>query len=288
MKKSISLLLIGIVFVSFVGTATPILHISSEEQAVSSLSEATHTVLVEEVSTQACGYCPTAAAQLRSIYNAGDLDFYYITLLPDANKHIWSRVQELGTTGVPDVHFDGGYRNIVGAQEDETPYRSAISACGARTVPDIDLSVSVEFKGGGTLKITITVLNNAEEEFTGHLRVYVVEKESRWNDVSQVPFHFAALAIPVDRSLAVPHSTPQVLGDSNTIKRTWFGALYQFSDITEDNIMVIASVSDSDTDHVVQTAAAQPTAQTQLYSHTPLLRGMVLDFLMQLRDLIRH
>ena len=47
--------------------------------------------------------------------------------------------------------FDGGFKNLVGAQTDEQPYRTAIEQCGERTVPDIDVDVSVEWKSGGTL-----------------------------------------------------------------------------------------------------------------------------------------
>jgi hypothetical protein len=42
--------------------------------------------------------------------------------------------------------------------------------------------------------------------------------------------------------------------------KTWRGALYGFGDITQNNILVIASVFDPDSGYAVQTAAAEPTS----------------------------
>ena len=251
-----------------------------------STDDFTHTVIAEYVTTTSCGYCPTASGQLYSIYNSEDYEFYYVSLVTDMNSKIYSRVAELGTTGVPDVHFDGGYRNLVGAQEDETPYRNAITACGERTVPDIDVDVSVEWKGGGTLKISVDVQNNEAEEYDGHLRVYIVEKESRWNDAQDNPYHFGALAIPIDKSLAVAsQGQPKPLGDTYTFTKTWFGGLNGFGDITEDNIMVIAAVFDGETDQAVQTAAAEPTSSTEQFQLFGNFR--IIQFLME-RGFLSH
>jgi len=253
--------------------------IEAKSSDILSGEDFTHTVIGEYVTTTGCGYCPTASNQLYSIYNSGDYEFYYVSLVSDMNSRIWNRVQELEVTGVPDVHFDGGYRNLVGAQTDEQPYRTAITQCGERTVPDIDVDVSVEWKGGGTLKISVTVQNNEAEEYDGHLRVYIVEKESRWNDAQGDPYHFGALDIPIDKSLAVPQGHPKPLGDSYTFTKTWLGSLFGFGDITEDNILVIAAVFDGETDQAVQTAAAEPTSSTEQFHLFGNFR--IIQFLME-------
>jgi len=267
MKKHLVIGILAIVLIMPIVGAENITREKNEVQPSTVLSgeDFTHTVIAEYVTTTSCGYCPAASSQLYSIYSSGDYEFYYVSLVSDVNSKIWNRVQELGVTGVPDVYFDGGYRNLVGAQTDEQPYRNVITQCGERTVPDIDVDVSVEWKGGGTLKISVTVQNNEAEEYDGHLRVYIVEPESRWNDAQSNPYHFGALAIPIDRSLAVPQFQPRPLCDSYTFTKTWFGALHGFGDITEDNIMVIAAVFDGDTDHAVQTAAAEPTSSTEQF-----------------------
>lgn len=234
-----------------------------------------HAVLAEYASTTTCPYCPTASSQLYSIYNSEDYDFYYVSLVSDANYKIYNRIRELGVVGVPDVYFDGGYRQESGAQPDEQPYRNAIIQSGEREVPDIDIDVSVVWQGNSILKISVTVQNNEAEEYEGHLRVYIVEPESRWNDANSNPYHFGVLHIPIDRSLAMPQGQIRPLGDTYTFSKTWFGFLYGFGDITQDNIMVIATVFDKDTDYAVQTASAEPTVSSggliQFISSRPMM-----------------
>lgn len=267
MKKIVILALLSIlVLMPLAGALSTAHHQKTIEYNQLSSQDFTHAVFAEYVTTTTCPYCPPASNQLYSIYNSGDYDFYYVSLVADANPRILKRVGELNVVGVPDVYFDGGYKNIGGAQSSEQPYRTAIEQCGQRTVPDLDIDVSVEWRGGGTLKISVTVHNNEPDEYKGHLRVYVVEKESRWDDNNGNPYHYAALAIPIDSSLAVPKANIRPLGDSYTFTRTWFGGLLGYGDITQDNIVVIASVFDKTTDYVVQTAMAEPTAGSTTFS----------------------
>jgi len=173
MKKYLIMGIIALMLMVPIAGASHVMSKNKVEMATptqTSMEDFTHAVIAEYATTTTCGYCPTASSQLYSIYNSGDYDFYYVSLVSDANYKIYSRVQELGVTGVPDVYFDGGYRNELGAQPDEQPYRTAIVQCGERSVPDIDVDVNVEWKGGGTLKISVTVQNNEAEEYNGHLR----------------------------------------------------------------------------------------------------------------------
>ena len=239
------------------------------KQVRMSQEDFTHTVMVEYGTMTTCPYCVTASSQLYSIYNSGNLDFYYVSLVWNkGNSNVRDRLTELGVTSVPDVYFDGGYKRMLGAQQNEQPYRNAITQCGERTVPNINVDVNVEWMGGGTLKITVNVLNNEPTDYNGHLRVYVVEKESRWNDNGGHPYHFGVLDIPIDRSLSTtpqPQSQQQdqsspLGGTTYTFVKTWRGALYGFGDITQNNILVVASVFDPDSGYAVQTAAAEPTS----------------------------
>ncbi|UCD13446.1 MAG: hypothetical protein JSW60_07795 [Thermoplasmatales archaeon] len=264
MKKYLIVSIMAFIMIMPIAGASNVLSTNKiEEKTPTNFSNEnfTHTVFVEYGTLTTCGPCVTASSQLYSIYNSGDLNFYYVSLVADeGNRNVLVRLKELGVTGVPDVYFDGGYKRILGGQTNEDPYRNAITQSGEREVPDIDIDVDVTWMGGGKLKIAVTVVNNEVEEFSGHIRTYIVEKESRWNDNSGKPYHYAVLGIPIDRSLAVVKSQPKVLGDTYTFKKTWFGSLFGFGDITKENTMVIAAVFDKDTDYVVETAAAEPTA----------------------------
>ena len=270
MKK---FLIIGAIALALImpiaGSTTSISSQNTKKTIINSISndEFTHTVLAEYVTLTTCPYCVTASEQLHSIYESGDLDFHYVSLVWDANAlEVGSRCKELEATSAPDVYFDGGYRNILGAQPSEQQYRDAIAQSGIRELPDIDVDVDVTWTGGGVLKIAVTVTNNEAEDFNGHLRTYIVEKDSRWNKVNGGPYNNAVLDIPIDRNLAVvsQQNQPQPLGDTYTFTRTWFGILHGFGDITQDNIMVIAAVFDADTDYVVQTASAEPTSNSDI------------------------
>ena len=220
----------------------------------------THTVLVEFGTMTTCPYCVTAAGQLNSIYNSGDFDFHYISLVWDVgNRNVRDRLKELSVGNVPDVHFDGQYQHILGAKTDEQPYRNAINESGMRVVPDIDIDIDVTWMGLGTLKIAINVINNEPETFNGHLRTYVVEKVSRWDDYSGNPYNYAALDIPLDKNLAVAGiNEPKKLGGNYTFSKTWYGGLLGFFDIKKENIKVVAAVFDKDTDYIIETASALP------------------------------
>lgn len=277
MKKHLIIGVIVLMIIMPIAGASDILSTGETEvnkPMMATKEDFTHTVLAEFATTTKCGFCPTASSQLYSIYSLGDYDFYYVSLVINENYKVYSRVKELGVTHVPDVYFDGGYRNLLGAQEDEQPYRDAIVQCGERAVPDIDVDVDVKWTAKAILKIKVTVQNNEPEDYDGVLRVYIVEPESRWKDSSGKIYHFGVLDIPIDEPLAVPHGQPygqpRALGDTYTFKKTWFGILQGFGDITRDNIMVIASVFDKNYDYAVQTAAAEPTSSsTSQYCNIP-------------------
>lgn len=272
MKKILLASIFTLMLVIPVANAIDISKENITENPFSPMQEITHTVFVEYGTMTTCPPCVIASAQLYSIYNAGDLDFYYTSLVWDeGNMNVRGRLAALGVVAVPDVFFDGGYKRIGGSQGSELPYRSAITESGERDVPDIDISLDVTWLGGGKLKIEIIVVNNEVEEFNGRIRTYIIEKESRWNDYNGNPYHYAALDIPIDKSLAVVRTRARPIGETYTISKTWRGNLLGFGDITQENTMVIAAVFESDNDYVVQTAAAEPVSQIGNYEQFNLM-----------------
>jgi hypothetical protein len=266
--KYLKKMLIGSIFalILIIPITTSAVDISienSSEKISSIMQDFTHTVFVEYASKTTCPPCVTASAQLFNIYNSGDYDFYFATLITDeGNNNVVSRIRALGVQFIPDVFFDGGFKRLTGGQSGEAPYRTAITQSGERDVPDIDIDLEVIWEGGGTLKITGTVTNNEAEELSGRVRVYVVEKESRWNDNGGNPYHFAALDIPIDKSINAVRNKARSRGGTYSFSKTWNGASKGFGDITQENTMVMAAVFEKGTGYVLQTATADPTIKS--------------------------
>jgi hypothetical protein len=216
----------------------------------------THTVLGEYGTTTWCPHCPPVSGYLYTIYSSGDYDFYYVSLVCDKNNKAHNRFSELGGTGYPTVWFDGGYRVLVGNYGSITPYINAINFCGARSVADLDLNVNVIWEGDAKINVSINIKNNESEEYEGHLRAYIVEPTSRWNDYSGNPYHFGFLDYAFNQDISIES------GGTFNASAAWNGSEHGYPDITEDNIMVISAVFDSDTHYVDQTAAAKPGEDT--------------------------
>jgi glutaredoxin len=233
----------------------------------------THKVFVEFAATTACPYCVTASSQLFNIYDTGNLDFCYVSLAyhDEAHFRVTQRILDLDVTAVPDVFFDGKYKHITSGQNDEQPYIDAITQSGTRDIADIDIDVDVSWQGGGNLKTDVTVVNNEPEEFNGILRIYIIERVSRWKDQRGNPFNFAALDIPLDQSLTLVKNQPRTLGDTYTFTNNWFGSVWGFGDITKENTLVIAAVFESGTDHAVQVAIGEPSSDVKNYQKSNIL-----------------
>jgi len=274
MKKIFIGIIIMIMLMVPIAGASNILSINSKEiTEPSNISneEFTHTVFVEACTQTWCPPCATAAAVMNDIYSSGTYDFNYVALVSDMNLYAAQRTNELDVYYIPDYVFDGNYTRYVGAGDLPDEYINRLISCGAREVPDIDIDVDVSWLGGGTLKITVTVYNNEPDKYNGHLRTYIVEKVSRWNTQTGQPYHHAVIGMPIDRGLTLVSSQARPLSDTYTFTRTWFGAIHGFSDITKENIEVIAAVYDGDSGYVVETASGEPTGSASIYQTSNLL-----------------
>ncbi len=102
------------------------------------------------------------------------------------------------------------------------------------------------FLGLVTLAISAQANGTDKAEYTGTIRVYVVEPFSRWQDATAVNYHFGFL----DFALVEPIS---VSSDETWHQTVVFDAnLAGYPDIQEDNIMATAVVFNSES--VVQDA----------------------------------
>jgi len=215
----------------------------------------THTVLGEEASATWCQYCPAVVGYMNYIYALGTYDFYYVTLVCDMNTYAYNRALELGLTGYPTVFFDGGYQTLVGNQGSPTPYQNTLDTCGARTVPNVDMDMTVQWLGDAEMSVVVDVTNNEGSSYSGILRVYVTEIVSRWLCYSTVYYDFAMIGnYAINMNVNVP------AGETSQYTANWDGDTYGFGDITMGNIQLVATLlSTTSPNYVHETTAAVPT-----------------------------
>jgi hypothetical protein len=220
----------------------------------------THTVFAEEASATWCQYCPTVVTILDNIYQGGQYDFYYVTLVDDMNPTASARIGELSVTGFPTVVYDGGYTRLIGAGHSQQDHENVIQQCGNRTVANIDLDLSAYWLGNGEIQVTIDVTNNEASTYDGHLHVYVTEIYSRWN-VLGTQYKFAMI-----NDYAINQNVQINSGSTETFDELWSG----YTDITLSNIKVIASIFDASTKWTDETDAADPEIPNTSPPTTPM------------------
>jgi len=72
--------------------------------------------------------------------------------------------------------------------------------------------------------------------YTGRLRVYIVEPLSRWDNYDNNPYHFGFLDFAINEQLSIEYH------GTYTKQVTWNAVEAGYSNIQENNIMVIAAV----------------------------------------------
>ena len=206
-------------------------------------SKGTHTVIAEYGTSTTCGFCRYANQALKNIYWGGTQDFCVVTFVAQ-NSYSSSRFNEYNLYGYPTVWFDGGYRVVVGAGSTpsaQANYNSAIDQCEVYPVYDVDLQLSANWLGSATMQISVSVQNNEASTYDGHIRVYVIEKNSTyWTDTNSQPYGFAFLNYAFNQDISI--NTGNTWQDTTV----WNGNDYGFGSITQDNTMVVAAVFNDD------------------------------------------
>jgi hypothetical protein len=72
-----------------------------------------------------------------------------------------------------------------------------------------------------------------EIPYNGHLRIYIVEPESRWEDYTGVPYHFGFIDYAFDNTISINYL------------ETYEDTIFWSGDVTEDNVQVIAALFNS-------------------------------------------
>ncbi|MEZ5359320.1 MAG: hypothetical protein R3F48_10880 [Candidatus Zixiibacteriota bacterium] len=81
--------------------------------------------------------------------------------------------------------------------------------------------------------------NELVPDYSGHVRVYIIEPESRYYDYDFYNYENGFLDFAIDQSVTIPYQ------DSVVITQVWDGIAAGFGDVTEDNIAAIAAVCNS-------------------------------------------
>jgi len=197
-----------------------------------------HVVFAELGSVSWCPQCPHATEQMSKLFSMDNSSsFYYVTLAYDLNTIAAKRGRQLSDAYIPMLYLDGGYQVV----DDITSYESAIDTLSNRETYHLKMDLSSQWRGDATIDITVSILNEDTKEYVGHLRVQMTEINSRWNNNNGDPFHYALLDYALDKYVRIPP------GDKYVETATWKGSDSHggqtYEDITQDNIMIIGTVS---------------------------------------------
>lgn len=257
--KMTGMVIISLLFISptLIAENTPVANDTGTRQTF------THSVFAEDITAQWCVYCPSASEALNNIYNSGDYEFHFVSMITQdgdsqpLNDDAQQRAEDYKVTGYPTVMFDGGYEEVIGGQSDESNYRTAIESCGARPVPELEIDLTANYMGDEKIDVDVKITNMDSEAYAGELRVYITEIESRYDDYdgNKYPYGFLDYALTEDISIAPSdtYDSGSVTWDSKTEKDAQ-GNSFGIPD--PDNIMVFAVVFNSERN--IKTRVAAP------------------------------
>ena len=172
------------------------------------VEELVHTVFIEEATGETCQFCPGVSELIHDFYKSGDYNLEYVSLVVQ-DDNAKKRLDEYNNIGQPTVYIDGGYKVLLGGGEkkedvDAAPYIKALTTAEQRTVPELKVTVSIEYENNSDKFTTNVIIKNFEEEtYTGTLKVYLAEIISRYNYKSGEPIYHGFLDFIIDEKISV-------------------------------------------------------------------------------------
>ncbi|MBU1941689.1 MAG: hypothetical protein KKC68_07945, partial [Candidatus Thermoplasmatota archaeon] len=199
--------------------------------------EIIHTVFIEESSTTDCKFCPYMADKIEALSESEDYQFHYVNLVSDVNSIADERVTEYNLYGNPTLFIDGGFKVFVGKDTPLSDIKKAIRDAEARDAAQILINISSEYRNDTeTIKTELVITNFDTSIYTGNLRVYLVEKISRWNDYNGSKYKNAFLAYRFNTDIEIPAQDAINFSDS-----------FAVGDLDPENLRLIAVVFEEDT-----------------------------------------
>lgn len=119
-------------------------------------------------------------------------------------------------------------------------------------------TLSIENIDEDSYSKTTNIMNNSNSiPYEGYLRIYVVEPESRWDNFDGEPYHYGFLGFAYNESISINY---QETFNENII---WNANQAGYSDVEEDNIMVIAAIFNPE----ISAAYARPPTSGKFETH---------------------
>jgi hypothetical protein len=192
--------------------------------------EAAHTVLVEDGTWTECKNCPEVAKAVHDLYESGDYNFYYISMIDDyipAKTHL---KDDYNILGFPTVFIDGGYQVILGSNSIESVLKEKISAAKSRDAPALHLNVTATLTED-QIKIHVFAENYETKTYTGNLKVYLTQIISPLNDYGGNSYRFGFLDYIINEEITID-------AKGSTSKDKTLDA----TSVDPDNLMIIATI----------------------------------------------
>jgi len=196
-----------------------------------------HYVFVEDGTATDCKNCPIVANILHELFESEMYNFYYVSLVNDRSSEAQTRLtSDYDVYGFPTVFIDGGYKVIVGGNNDKSEYEQAILDARSRDVPDLQVTINAEYDNK-TYKLTTEVVieNNEKKTYNGRLKVYLTEIVSQWNGYDGKPYHYGFVDYVINKDISIDSNGEKNFSDSQNI-----------SDYDHENLMIMAVIFNSE------------------------------------------
>jgi len=221
----------------------------------------THTVFTEICTGQSCKSCDEWSENIYQEYISGDYDFHYVEMIRFdhegyvLNEEVNNWAQNYSILAIPNSIFDGDYERIVGNYPVLLP--NALDNCGSREVADINADIMLSWLGDATIQVDITIENNENSHYNGHIRVCITEIISRYDTYNGDPYHFGFLDYAFNKDISISPGgvyTDSVIWDGND-NHDEHGD--NFGDIEADNIQVTMGIINNDNGFCDESVMAQ-------------------------------
>lgn len=221
---------------------------NNDEPSDDNGSSYTHSVFVEEGTATWCTNCPDIAGRLHELYESADHNFYYVSLIGDKRDKADNRlIDDYNIYGYPTLFIDGGYQVLSGSGNSINDIEGAINRAELRDKPRISVSINSVYDNiTNDLTNEVLIKNYENETYTGHLRVYLTEVISRWDnpfkasDGETKPYHYGFLDYVINKDISVPADSNIIVSDKRQISE------FSISDVSAEELFIIAVVFNSE------------------------------------------